>query len=119
MRSPATREPVRFMATPRASRRGMCVLFLVVLLVGGASGSFVIPENSVLLPSSSDYRAYENSWTVNFDNVNAVDFDILIVEVCRGQPCPVQLEAFSGLVDSSSYWTVIKNLLHNHSVNIK
>lgn len=99
MRSPAARGPVRLTATPRASRRGMCVLFLVVLLVGGASGSFVIPENSVLLPSSSDYRAYENSWTVNFDNVNAVDFDILIVEVCRGQPCPVQLEAFSGLVD--------------------
>jgi hypothetical protein len=28
-----------------------------------------------------------------------VGVDILIVEVCRGQPCPVQLEVFSGLVD--------------------
>lgn len=97
MRSPAT--PARRTPMPRASPRGACASLLAGLLLGGASGRFVLEENSVILPSSSDYRAYENAWTVNFDNVNAVDFDILVVEVCREQPCPVQLERFSGLVE--------------------
>jgi len=74
--------------------------FMLLLLVFAGPGScrFVIEENSVLLPSSSEYHAYENSWSVNFDNVNAVDFDILIVEMCIQQPCPSQLDRFSGLI---------------------
>jgi hypothetical protein len=64
--------------------------------------SFVMEENSMLLPSSSEYHAYENSWSVNFDNVNAVDFDVLVVEICTQPPCPSQLDRFSGLMDCNS-----------------
>jgi hypothetical protein len=77
----------------------MGFLLLLLVFVGPGSSRFVIEENSVLLPSSSEYHAYENSWSVNFDNVNAVDFDILIVEMCIQQPCPSQLDRFSGLID--------------------
>ena len=81
------------------SSRMMGFLLLLLVFVGPGSSRFVIEENSVLLPSSSEYHAYENSWSVNFDNVNAVDFDILIVEMCIQQPCPSQLDRFSGLID--------------------
>jgi hypothetical protein len=87
--------------TSRASKKIMLFFLkgLACVLVRDAHGSFVIQENSVLIPSSSNYHAYENSWSTVFDNVDAVDFDILIFEVCSEQPCPSQLEKFSELVD--------------------
>jgi hypothetical protein len=39
---------------------------------------------------------------VNFDNVNAVDFDVLVVEICTQPTCPSQLDLFSGLLDCDS-----------------
>jgi hypothetical protein len=36
---------------------------------------------------------------VNFNNVDAVDFDILVFEVCREQPCPSQFDEVSELLD--------------------
>ena len=41
-----------------------------------------------------------STWITVFDNIDAVDFDILIFEVCSEQLCPSQLEKFSELVDS-------------------
>jgi hypothetical protein len=78
--------------------RGAAALAVLLALAGRGAARFVIEENSVLLPSSSEYHAYENAWSVNFDNVNAVDFDMLIVEMCAEQPCPAQLDGFSGLM---------------------
>ena len=83
-------------ATPTS--RMLSVLFLCTIACG-VHGSFFIQENGVLVPSSSEYHAYDDSWSVNFNNVDAVDFDILVFEVCREQPCPSQFDEVSELLD--------------------
>jgi hypothetical protein len=83
--------------TPTA--RLLSVLFLAMFITCGVHGSFFIQENGVLVPSSSEYHAYDDSWSVNFNNVDAVDFDILVFEVCSQQPCPSQFDEVSELLD--------------------
>jgi hypothetical protein len=77
----------------------MSALLPALILACGVQGSFVIEENGVLVPSSSEYHAYDDSWRVNFNNVDAVDFDVLVFEVCREEPCPSQLDELSELID--------------------
>jgi hypothetical protein len=79
--------------------RMLSVLFLTLFVACGVHGSFFIQENGVLVPSSSEYQAYDDSWSVNFNNVDAVDFDILVFEVCREQPCPSQFDEVSERLD--------------------
>ena len=76
--------------------RMLSVLALAMFIACGVHGSFFIQENGVLVPSSSEYHAYDDSWSVNFNNVDAVDFDILVFEVCREQPCPIAHKFESG-----------------------
>ena len=66
-------------------------------------GSFVIHENGVLFPSSSEYHSYDDSWSVNINNVNAVDFDVLVCEVCREEPCPSDVDKLSKLIDCAEF----------------
>jgi len=89
---------MRFARAPPAS---MSALLPALILACGVQGSFVIEENGVLVPSSSEYHAYDDSWRVNFNNVDAVDFDVLVFEVCREEPCPSQLDELSELIDCS------------------
>jgi hypothetical protein len=77
----------------------LSVLFLAMFIACGVHGSFFIQENGVLVPSSSEYHAYDDSWSVNFNNVDAFDFDILVFEVCWEQPCPSQFDEVSELLD--------------------
>jgi hypothetical protein len=77
----------------------LSVLSLAMFIACGVHGSFFIQENGVLVPSSSEYHAYDDSCSVNFNNVDAVDFDILVFEVCREQPCPSQFDEVSELLD--------------------
>jgi hypothetical protein len=77
----------------------MSVIFLALFIACGVHGSFFIQENGVLVPSSSEYHAYDDSWSVNFNNVDAVDFDIIVFEVCTEQSCPPQFDEVSELLD--------------------
>jgi hypothetical protein len=89
----------------RCGRRGLALfhvfhVFLALLVrCAGVRREFFIQENSILVPSSSEYHAYDDSWSVSFKNVDAVDFDLLVFEVCSEEPCPVQLDHMSALVD--------------------
>jgi hypothetical protein len=104
--------------TSRASKKMMLFFLKCLACVLNTHGSFVIQENSVLIPSSSDYHAYDNSWSVIFDNVDAVDFDVLIFEVCEEQPCPLQLEKFSELVDCDGLTQHFnESAWHNHHIS--
>ena len=82
-------------------RRERKVLVIMALLVQCAAvrRDFFMKENSIVVPSKSEYHAYDDSWSVSFENVNAVDFDLLIFEVCRQHPCPVKMDHMSALVD--------------------
>jgi hypothetical protein len=75
------------------------VFLVLVVHCAAVRRDFLIPENSILVPSSSEYHAYDDSWSVNFDNVNSVDFDLLVFEVCSENPCRMQLPHVSTLVD--------------------
>lgn len=61
----------------------------IVLLVMGLCAQFipsvskyVIEENDNVIAADVKWLAYENSWQVLFANVDAVDFDVLIFQVC-------------------------------------
>lgn len=61
----------------------------IVLLIMGLCAQFihsesryVIEENDNVLAADVKWLAYENSWQVLFSNVDAVDFDVLIFQVC-------------------------------------
>ena len=59
-----------------------CVLVLASL-VAPASALFSISQNNILMGAGVEYHAYENAWTVHFENVGEVHFDALFVQVCQ------------------------------------
>jgi hypothetical protein len=94
---------VMLFARTTSTPRMLSVLLLVLFLTCDVHGSFVIHENGVLVPSSSEHHSYDDSWSVNFNNVDAIDFDILVYEVCREEPCPLQLDKLSELIDCAEF----------------
>ena len=59
-------------------------LYTMLCLIAFASTQafFTIDQNNVLLGAGVEFHAYDNAWTVHFENVAAVHFDALIVQVC-------------------------------------
>ena len=55
---------------------GLCAQFLHI------ESRYVIEENDNVMAADVKWLAYENSWQVLFSNVDAVDFDVLIFQVC-------------------------------------
>lgn len=75
------------MITTTILRQKKCVhivLFIISLCAqfSNSESKYVIEENDNVMAADVKWLAYENSWQVLFSNVDAVDFDILIIQVC-------------------------------------
>lgn len=87
------------MLASRTLRAVLALQLVMTSLLHGVRSDFVLGENGVLVAASSEYHAYDDAWTVNFENVDSVDFDVLVFEVCAQQPCPAKVERVSALLD--------------------
>ena len=75
------------MITTTILRQKKCVhivLFIISLCAqfSNSESKYVIEENDNVMAADVKWLAYENSWQVLFSNVDAVDFDVLIFQVC-------------------------------------
>lgn len=57
-------------------------LYIFFQLLIRSNANYVIPENAVLTDMHAVYHAYENSWNIQFSNLNDVEFHIVVVEIC-------------------------------------
>lgn len=89
-------------------------LYTMLCLIQFASTQafFTIDQNNVLLGAGVEFHAYDNAWTVHFENVAAVHFDALVVQVCRPPvdesefQCPGVLRTSSEVTDCDGLHTI-------------
>lgn len=78
---------------------------LCLIVISSTQALFTIDQNYVLLGAGVEFHAYDNAWTVHFENVAAVHFDALVVQVCRPPvgdlevQCPGALRTSSEVTD--------------------
>lgn len=84
-----------------------CVVFQLILLFllqmcKPLKANYIIPQNAVLTDVQANYHAYENAWSIQFSNMNDVNFNVLIVEVCalaqNKSMCPTDVPQISSII---------------------